>query len=197
MVLAASEYGVFGPLVGIVSAIMAAGAAMTLLWAGPLEKWRPPDADLPGLAKRMIFLACSVLMVLLALEAKPANIDSLKRTVWWLLGSWVTVGIAYVAFRYALYHSMLNPDGNGRKPVLGGLWMTSAAKTAMREHGLTNIKDLIDGSPGPEAIWSAASRFWARVLIVALFIGFVVLATTSLLTVGLITYVKTTGKAFF
>jgi hypothetical protein len=197
MMLAASEYGVFAPLVAIVSTIMAAGGAVILLWAGPLEKWRPADADFPGMAKRIIFLACSVVMVLLALEATPTNLDWLKKTAWWLLSSCVVVSIAYSALRYALYHSKLNPNGNSRKPILGGLWMKSAAKASMRENNVTEIDDLLDGAPGPQAIWSAPSRFLARVLILSMFFGFVVSATTALVAVGLITYVKTTGKALF
>lgn len=197
MILAASEYGVFAPLVAIISTIMAAGGAVVLLWAGPLEKWRPADADLPGMAKRIIFLACSVVMVLLAVEAKPSNLDWMKGTAWWLLGSCMVVGIAYSAFRYALYHSRLNPNGKGRKPILGGLWMKAAAKASMRESNVTEVDDLLDGAPGPQAIWSAPSRFFARVLILTLFIGFVVSATTTLLAAGLITYVKTTGKSLF
>ncbi|MCO5051569.1 MAG: hypothetical protein M9920_04635 [Verrucomicrobiae bacterium] len=194
---AASEYGVFAPLVAIVSTIMAAGGAIILLWAGPLEKWRPADADLPGMAKRIIFLACSVVMVLLALEATPANLDWLKRTAWWLLGSCVVVGIAYSALRYALYHSKVNPNGKGRKPILGGLWMKSTAKASMKKNNVTEIDDLLDGASGPQAIWSTPSRFLARVLTLGMFIGFVVSATTALMAAGLITYVKTTGKALF
>ncbi|SLM48694.1 membrane protein of unknown function [Nitrospira japonica] len=195
--LTASEYGVFAPLVAIISTIMAAGAAVILLWAGPLEKWRPADADLPGMAKRIIFLACSVVMVLLALESAPQNLEWMKETAWWLLGVWVVLGIVYSALRYGLYHSKVNPNGKGRKPILGGLWMRAAAKTSMKQNKITEVDDLLDGAPGPQAIWSGPSRFLARVLILGMFIVFVVSATTSLMAVGLITYVKTTGKALF
>lgn len=197
MILAASEYGVFAPLVAIISTIMAAGGAIILLWAGPLEKWRPADADLPGMAKRIIFLACSVVMVLLALEATPKHLDEMKTTAWWLLGVCVLLGIAYSAFRYGLYHSKLNPNGRGRKPVLGGLWLRMDAKKSMKENNVTEINDLLDGSPGPGAVWSGFSRFLARVLILGMFIAFVVSATGSLTVVGLITYVATTGKPIF
>lgn len=195
--LSVSEYGVFGPLVAQISTIMAAGGAIILLWAGPLEKWRPPEADLPGMAKRIIFLACSVVMVLLALEATPQKLASMKNTAWWLLGGCVAVGIGYSGLRYGLYHSKLNPNGMGRKPILGGLWMKAAAKTAMTKNNVTQIDDLLDGSVGPQAIWSGPSLFLARILVLSMFIAFVVSATTSLMEAGLITYVKKTGKALF
>jgi hypothetical protein len=195
--LAASEYGVFGPLFAIISTIMAAGGAIILLWAGPLEKWRPPDADLPGMAKRIIFLACSVVMVMLALESDPSNLASMKITAWCLLGGCIAVGIAYSGLRYGLYHSKLNSNGRGRKLILGGLWMKTAAKASMAQNNVTEIEDLLDGSPGPQTIWSGPSRFFARVLILSMFIVFVVSATASLMEAGLITYVKTTGKALF
>lgn len=197
MILATSDYGVFAPLVAIISTIMAAGGAIVLLWAGPLEKWRPADADLPGMAKRIIFLACSVLMVLLALEATPQNLKGMKMTAWSLLGFFVVLGIGYSALRYGLYHSTLNPSGKSRKPILGGLWLKPEAKASMKANNVTEIDDLLDGAPGPQAVWSGTSRFVARVLILAAFILFVVTATGSLMEAGLITYVKTAGKALF
>jgi hypothetical protein len=197
MMLAASEYGVFGPLVAVVTAIMAAGGAIILLWAGPLEKWRPADADLPGLAKRIIFVACSVVMVLLTLEATPQNLNEMKKAAWWLVGICVVLGIFYSTLRYALYHTKVNPNGKGRKPVLGGLWMKATAKASMKKNGVTEINDLLDGSPGPQAIWSGLSRFLARFLILSLFIVFVVSATTALMSAGIITVIKTTGKSLF
>src|SRR5438132_654190 len=112
----APDYGVFAPLVAIVSAILSAGGAITLLWAGPLEKWRPPDADLPGMAKRIIFLACSVVMVLLAIEANPQRLDWMKTVAWVLLTVCVVLGIGYSVARYGLYHSRVHGSGAGRTP---------------------------------------------------------------------------------
>lgn len=195
--LAAADYGVFAPLVAIITTIMAAGSAAILLWAGPLEKWRPPDADLPGMTKRIIFLACSVVMVLFALESTSQNFDWMKKTAWSLLGVSVVVGITYSALRYGLYHSKVNPNGQGRTQILGGLWMKAEAKISMKQNNVTEIDDLLDGAPGPQAIWSGPSRFLARVLILSMFIVFVVSATASLVEAALITYVKTTGKALF
>jgi hypothetical protein len=197
MHIAATDYGVFAPLVAITSTIMAAGGAIILLWAGPLEKWRPPDADLRGLAKRIIFLACSVLMVLLALEAAPANFVWMKKGAWCLLVTCVVLGIAYSASRYGLYHSKLSPDGKSRIPILGGLWLKKAAKASMKQNQVTEIDDLLDGAPGPHALWSGISRFVARVLVLGTFIVFVVTATASLMQAGLIVYVKTAGKPLF
>lgn len=173
---------------------MSAGGAIILLWAGPLEKWRPPDADLPGMAKRIIFLACSVMMVLLALEAAPRSLDSMEGRAWWLLVTCVVLGISYSAFRFGLYHSKLRPDGHNREPVLGGLWLRRQAKNSMKANNVTEIDDLLDGAPGPNTIWSGPSRFLARILILGIFISFVVSAT-ALMEAGLITYVRTTGKA--
>jgi hypothetical protein len=194
MILLAADYGVFAPLVASTSAIMAAGGAIILLWAGGLEKWRPPDADLPGMAKRIIFLACSVVMVLLAMDATPQNFERMKVIAEWLLGICVILGVVYSPLRHGLYHSKLDPDGKGRSPILGGLWMRASAKTSMKQNNITEINDLLDGSPGPQAIWSGFSRFLAQVLILGMFIIFVVSATASLMEAGLIVCVKTTGE---
>ena len=75
--------------------------------------------------------------------------------------------------------------------------MKATAKTSMKKSNLTEINDLLDGAPGPQAIWSGPSRFFARILILLMFFVFVVSATGSLLVAGLITYVQTTGKPLF
>jgi hypothetical protein len=199
MIFAAAntDYGIFGPLVTATSAIMAAGGAIVLLWAGPLEKWRPPDADLPDQARRMIFLACSVIMALLTYRASPQTINFMEISAWFLLGAGIVLGILYSALRFGLYHSKIKPSGKGRELVLGGLWMTNEAKTAMKEHNIRDIDGLLDGADSPSRIWSGPSRFFARVLMMATFILFLVSSTAALIEAGLIVYVTTTGKALF
>jgi hypothetical protein len=195
--ISAPDYGAFAPLVATVSAIIAAGGAIILLWAGPLEKWRPPDADLPGMAKRIIFLVSSVAMVLLAVEASPQRLEWMKTNAWQLLVIAVVLGISYSVARYGLYHSRIAASGESREPVLGGLWMKRDAKVAMKKNNLTVIDDLLDGAPGPGAIWSGLSRALSRILVLGMFIAFVVSATTALMTAGLIVVVKTSGKPLF
>jgi hypothetical protein len=193
----APDYGVFTPLVAAVSVIIAAGGAIILLWAGPLEKWRPPDADLPGMAKRIIFLVCSVAMVLLALEASPQRLEWMKTTAWQLLVIAVVLGISYSVARHGLYHSRISARGDSRELVLGGLWMKRDAKVAMKENNLAVVDDLLDGAPGSAAIWSGSSRALSRIVVLGMFIAFVGSATTALMTAGLIVVVKTTGKPLF
>ena len=192
-----SEYGVFAPLLAVVSAIMAAGCAIVLLWAGRLEKWRPADADLPGMAKRTIVLASSVVMVMLALKAEPMNLPWLESTAIWLLVAAVVIGIVYPVTRRILYHSRVSPNGNTRVEVLGGLWMKMTAKETMKAQGISVIDDLLDGMPGPEAVWSDLSRALSRVLVLAMFMSFVITATSSLISAGLIVLVHTTKRALF
>lgn len=54
MVSSASDYGPFAPVVGYAGTIMAAGATLFLMWGGKMEKWRPPDDDLPGTAQTLV-----------------------------------------------------------------------------------------------------------------------------------------------
>jgi hypothetical protein len=136
-------------------------------------------------------------MVLLALEAAPANLVWMKNSDWWLLIACVILGIVYSASRYGLYHSKLSPDGTTRRPILGGLWLKKTAKQSMKQNHVTEIDDLLDGAPGPQALWSGFSRFVARILVFGTFVVFVVTATASLMQAGLIVYVKTAGKPLF
>src|SRR5712692_2251918 len=64
MLASTSDYGPFAPAVGYAGAIMAAGAALFLMWGGRMQKWRPPDEDLPGTAQALVLLLCGVGMVL-------------------------------------------------------------------------------------------------------------------------------------
>jgi hypothetical protein len=48
MFASTSDYGPFAPVVGYGGAIMAAAGALFLMWGGKMQKWRPPDEDLPG-----------------------------------------------------------------------------------------------------------------------------------------------------
>src|SRR5438309_5684768 len=64
MIISASDYGPFGPVVGYGGAIMATGGALLTLFAGKMKKWRPPDEDLPGTAQALVLLLCGVGMVL-------------------------------------------------------------------------------------------------------------------------------------
>jgi hypothetical protein len=61
---------------------MAVGGGLYLLWGGKMEKWRPPDEDLPGEAQAFVLLLCGVGMVLQWHLAVPRAINQITLSVW-------------------------------------------------------------------------------------------------------------------
>ena len=91
-----SSAGPFAPVVGYAGAIMAAGAALFLLWGGKMQKWRPPDEDLPGTAQAVVLLLCGVGMVLQWYFAVPDAI------AWFLAGvAILAIGSVLCFLRYS------------------------------------------------------------------------------------------------
>ena len=111
MIIAASDYGPFAPVVGYGGAIMAAGAALFLMWGGKMEKWRPPDEDLPGTAQKLVLLLCGIGMVLLWYFATPDIIG-------WLIGTVGALAIGSVAC-FLRYSGLLGTYIYVRKELTG------------------------------------------------------------------------------
>src|SRR5438128_12571358 len=102
---------------------MAAGAALFALWGGRMEKWRPPNEDLPGAAQAIVLLFCGVGMVLQWYFAVPEAIS-------WFIGGIALFAIAAVAC-FLRYSGLLgnyvyikkvatNPQSTRDERILGG-----------------------------------------------------------------------------
>ncbi len=198
MLNSVSEYSPFAPIVGYVGAIMAAGTVLFFIWGGTMEKWRPPDEDLPGTAKKLVILLCSVGMVLLWYVATPEVID-------WLLGVVVVLVVACVAC-FLQYSSLLGTYLFNKKVVtsknsirdvriLGGRNLLPEAEKKRRREGV-DIQTLLEGAAyKADLLWSREEQQWVKRRVLRFFILTLVLGTYALIGIGFSTQVILTKKA--
>ncbi len=193
-----SDYGPFGPVVGYGGAIMATGAALFALWGGKMEKWRPPDEDLPGGAQSVVLLLCGVGMVLQWYFATPATIQ-------WFLATVAILAVATVLcfLRYSgllgtyVYVKQVATSPTSTAPVriLGGRALKPSAEKKLSEEGI-DTQALFEGAAyNPDLLWTRESRQWVKQRVVSFFILTLVLGTAALTGASFATQVLLTKKA--
>src|SRR6266436_6630310 len=168
-----SDYGPFGPLVGYAGAIMASIAAVFFLWAGKMEKWRPPDEDLPGKSQAFVLLLCGVVMVMQWYFAVPEAIK------WMLFSSGLFAVISVACF---LFYSCLlgiyvyvkkiasGVQSTRDVRILGGIKLLPEAEKKRQERGV-DIQTIFEGaSYNVDLLWSRGSRQCVKLPVLILFI---------------------------
>jgi hypothetical protein len=198
MFISASDYGPFAPVVGYGGAIMAAGGALFLMWGGKMEKWRPPDEDLPGTAQKLVLLLCGVGMVLQWYFATPAAIA-------WLLGSVAFLAVTSVVcfLRYSgllATYIYVRREATGPKSVrevriLGGReLLPEAEKKRQKLH--VDIQTLLEGAAyKADLLWSREARQRVKQRVLLFFILTLLLGTSALTGASFATQVLLTKKA--
>jgi len=198
MLAAVSEYGPFAPVVGYAGAIMATGAALFLMWGGKMQKWRPPDEDLPGTAQAIVLLLCSVGMVLQWYFATPATIS-------WFLGVVAILAVACVVcfLRYTGFlgtYVFIKRVATGRSSthdvrILGGRQLLPEAEKKRKKHGV-DILSLLEGAAyNPDLLWSREARQWVKQRVLLFFILTLLLGTSALTGASFATQVLLTKQA--
>ena len=198
MVILARDYGPFAPVVGYAGAIMAAGGALLLMWSGKLEKWRPPEEDLPGAAQAVVLLLCGVGMVL---QWYLANPDSIR----WFLGLVAALAIICVIcfLRYNgllltyVYIKRIAASARSTKDVriLGGRMLLPEAEEKRKKLGI-DVQTLLAGAAyNVDLLWSREARQWVKQRVLIFFILTLVLGTAALTGAGFATQVLVTKKA--
>src|SRR5262249_14920204 len=143
-----TDYGPFAPVVGYAGAIMSAGTAIFILWAGRIKKWRPPDKDMPGAARSFVLLLCGVFMVVAFYFANPSNAASMIAAV-------VLLAILAVVC-YLRYDSLVGtygykrPEPSMKDPsaetlILGGKTLMPSAQKKLNDLGIS-VQDLLAGA---------------------------------------------------
>lgn len=195
---AASNYGPFGPVVGYAGAIMTAGATLFFLWGGKMERWRPPDEDLPGTSQAIVVLLCGVGMVLQWYFAVPEVIN-------WII---FTVGaLAVMCFLCFLRYSGLlgtytyiKRVATGHKStrdvrILGGRELLPEADKKRQTLDI-DVQTLFEGAAyNPDLLWSREARQWVKRRVLVFFILTLVFGTSALTGASFTTQVLLTKKA--
>jgi len=161
MLAVESDYGPFAPVVGYGGEIIAAGGALFFMWGGKMQKWRPPDEDLPGTAQAIVLLLCGVGMVLQWYFATPGALA-------WLLGATAVLAIGCVMcfLRYSgmlgtyIYVKKKATGENSTRDVrvLGGRKLLTEAEKKRVKLGV-DIQGLLEGAAyRTDLLWSREDR---------------------------------------
>jgi len=198
MVSSAYDYGPFAPVIGYAGAIMAAGAALFLMWGGKMEKWRPPDEDLPGTAQKLVLLLCGTGMVFLWYFATPDLIGWLIVTVAVLAIGCVTTFLRYSSLlgTYIYIRKEATSEGSTREVrILGGREMLPEAERKCAELGV-DTQTLLEGAAyKADLLWSREARQWVKQRVLLSFMLTLVLGTSALTGASFATQVLLTKKA--
>lgn len=192
------EYGPFAPVVGYAGAVMASSAALFLLWGGKMQKWRPPDEDLPGTAQAIVLLLCGVGMVLQWYFAVPYAIG------WYLAAvAILAIGSVLCFLRYNgllgiyTYRKKISVDAATTRDVriLGGRQLLPEAEETRQKHAV-DVQALLEGAAyNPDRLWSRESRHWVKQRVLLFFILTLVLGTSALTGASFATQVLLTKTA--
>lgn len=198
MLAAASEYGPFAPVVGYAGAIMATGAALFLMWGGKMEKWRPPDEDLPGTAQALVLLLCAVGMVLQWYFAVPPTIAWFLSVVAMLAVACVICFLKYTGLlgTYVFIKKVATgPSSTRDVRILGGRELLPEAEKKRIKHGV-DVQSLLEGAAyNSDLLWSRAARQWVKQRVLLFFILTLLLGTSALTGASFATQVLLTKKA--
>lgn len=197
MLASASEYGPFAPLFGYAGAIMSVGTALLFMWAGKMRKWRPPDEDLPGTAKHLVLLLCSICIVILWYFAVPESIT-------WYFAVVVVLAIACVIcfFRYSGligtygYTKKVATSSNSTRDelILGGRVLLPKAESEMKRNNI-DIQTLLEGAAyKTDSLWSREARQWVKQRVLLSFIFTLVFGTSALAGASFATQMLLTKK---
>jgi hypothetical protein len=197
MLADAANYGPFAPVVGYAGAIVATAAALLFLFAGKLEKWRPPDEDLPGGIQALVVLLCGVGMVIIWYCAEPDVM------VWLLSGTGVLAIASVVCFlRYNrllgihIYIKRVAVSANATRDVriLGGPKLLPDAERKRKQEGI-DTQTLFEGAAyNPDLLWSRPERQWVKQRVLVYFLLALVLGTCALTAASFATQVRLTKK---
>jgi len=198
MLISASDYGPFGPVVGYGGAIMATGGALLTLFAGKMKKWRPPDEDLPGGAQAIVLLLCGVGMVLQWYFAAPG---ALKWFVLLIAAMLLLTLLCFLRYSgllgtYRYYAEVVtSPRKTVKVPILGGRELLPEAEKKRRKLHV-DTQTLFEGAEyKPDLLWSKESRQWVKQRVLIFFIFTLVLGTSALTAASFSVQVLLTQKA--
>jgi hypothetical protein len=177
---------------------VATGGALFLLWGGKMEKWRPPDEDLPGTAQAVALLLCGVGMVLQWYFAVPATIGWFVGVVAILAAACVVCFLKYTGLLGT--HIFIKPVATGPSStrdirILGGNKLLPEAEEKRRRLRVS-VQDLLAGAAyNPDLLWSREARKWVKERVLLFFILTLFLGTSALTGASFVTQVLLTKKA--
>jgi hypothetical protein len=189
--------GPFAPMIGYVTAILAAIFLVSILWRGRLAVWNSPEEELPRTAPKIVSVITGVAMVILWLWAAPDVIWGLGFISIFLA---ILLILSYLTYSYlvgVLSYKIEVPIGQNKTRnhrIVGGFWLESNAKERLENEQIT-IQELLQGAAyNPDRLWSRTSRSLAKTTLLLLYLAIMFSGTLAISGVGFLVQVGLTGK---
>lgn len=163
-----------------------------------MQKWRPPDEDLPGTAQALVLLLCGVGMVLQWYLATP-NVIGLFLTAVAVLA--VVSVLCFLKYSGLLgihvYIKKVATSGKSTRDVriIGGRDLLPKAEAKRQELDI-DIQSLLEGAAyNVDLLWSREARQWVKQRVLLFFILTLVCGTSALTGASFATQVLLTQEA--
>lgn len=151
-----TDYGVFANLVGTVSSLVAAGAAMTIAFTKRTQ-WQPPEEAVPLAVSRMAGLVSMIGVALL--YAFSSQLGPLWLAIITGASFFMALSSLLVAIRTNINHAYYFPpqrtESNRR---LGGHTLTKEAASIAKKRGLTEQQMFEDAQGDKDLVWTRQSQ---------------------------------------
>jgi len=193
----AKDYGFLGPIVGIGGLLLGASIALLFGWTKTLDNFKPPADVLDKALAQVVTLLCAIGIFIAWILAEPSNGQAYLRTAFWLA---VLCGVAFLIyvglraycgrFRRPI---VVNNEPAGEEVLWGGFWLTSRAKTAVK-NGDT-VERFLKGNGYERAeVWTPLSLTLSAVVTALVLLLLLVGGTSALSTAAAATQVALTKK---
>lgn len=191
------DYGAFAPIVSTAGSIMAMGAAITLGFKGR-AKWEPVEEDVAKGPQKVASVVASLLIVLIWVQFNDIQYKStLTKLVIWCLVILILSLLVYGLLRGYVYRKVRKKPGSAATSkateeinVIGGLWLTKAAKKRLAEPEepdnpgqqapLTVQKLFAMADYDKDLLWSRPSQQLASMLFTLGYLGLIIAGTVAL-----------------
>jgi len=191
------DYGAFAPIVSTAGSIMAMGAAITLGFKGR-AKWEPVEEDVAKGPQKVASVVASLLIVLVWVQFNDVrHKNTLTSLVIWCSCALIVSLLVYGLLKGYVYKRVRKKPGSAPTSkateeinVIGGLWLTKAAKERLSEPEepdapgkqapLTVQRLFAMSDYDKDLLWSRPSQQFASMLFTIGYLGLIIAGTVAL-----------------
>lgn len=187
-----STTGVFASAVAAAGSLIAAGAAFSLCWKGRFD-WEPAEEDIPRGSQKVGGLLIGIVIAILWYKFSQQRALAADDLVA------ISVYCGILALAFLLVYSVLigvlvyvkvvpaGPNNQTRETkIIGGLWLTSAARVALKSGPLTVALVYRGSGQDEDLVWPRISRAFSKTLFQLAYIGLVAGGTCALAAISLL-----------
>jgi hypothetical protein len=182
-----SEYGLLAGLVASVTALLAAGGAITLAWVRNAS-WAPPEDDVPNGPARIASLLTAIAVAGLWFETGKSltsrNLEIIAEyaggiTLLFLHLYTLMLGVYIYEKKVADVHGQMET-----KRTVGGFWLTRQGRGGLA--AAQTVQRLFEGAAyDPDLVWPRVARSLVKLVFIIVFTGLIVSGSTAISSIAL------------